>query len=338
MDNNKFLLHTVCLTYNHESFIEDALNGFVMQQTSFPFVAVIIDDASTDRTVEVLNRYLKDSFSLDNADAIDKETDFGHITFAQHKNNLNCFFAVICLKENHYRQAKSKYPYYKEWANTKYAAICEGDDYWTDPLKLQKQVDVLETHPEVSMCYTDYDTVDEGGNLIEWSNHNTHRALSFSGDNLRNLFKGNYIMTVTAMFRTDIMKAPLLKLSYDYSLFLNAAIQGKLYYINENTAAYRINHNSLIHTQLSKVSQGLQDIWYAYSEYYINTASFRRAWFQHLMILAEIDAVLITKMRDSGGGGNRAKRFLCSHKSLWGAFIIGALIRLKNRMWKLSRF
>ena len=62
------------------------------------------------------------------------------------------YFAVVYLKENHYSQKKSKAPYLTEWEDTKYIALCEGDDYWTDPLKLQKQVDFLERHPDYSLC------------------------------------------------------------------------------------------------------------------------------------------------------------------------------------------
>ena len=92
MEGTYYLVHTFCLTYNHEPYIEDAMKGFVMQQTRFPVVSIIIDDASTDKTVEVLNRFLKAQFDLDDQSvAYDKETVFGHVTFARHKDNPNCF-------------------------------------------------------------------------------------------------------------------------------------------------------------------------------------------------------------------------------------------------------
>ena len=64
MQNKDFLVHTICLTYNHEPYVEDALKGFVMQQTTFPVVSVIIDDASTDYTLEILYRFMKDLLVL----------------------------------------------------------------------------------------------------------------------------------------------------------------------------------------------------------------------------------------------------------------------------------
>lgn len=150
MENkNDFLVHIACMTYNHESFIKDAMNGFVMQDTSFPFVAIIIDDASTDKTRDVIRQYLIDHFTLDDSLLSRKEDkEYGQVLFAQNTDNKNCFFAVIFLNENHYQRKKSKRDYYLEWSDTKYRAICEGDDYWTDSRKLQKQVEYLESHPD----------------------------------------------------------------------------------------------------------------------------------------------------------------------------------------------
>ena len=148
-----FLVRVSCMTFNQSNYIIDALNGFVMQQTNFPFVCTVVDDASTDGEQEVIRNYMREYFDLqDSFVAYEKDTDYGHVTFAQHKTNKNCYFAVILLKENHYSQRKSKSPYLTEWMDTKYIALCEGDDYWTDPLKLQMQVDFLEEHEEYSLC------------------------------------------------------------------------------------------------------------------------------------------------------------------------------------------
>lgn len=150
---NYWMVCVICTTYNQSGYIIDALDGFVMQQTVFPFVCCIVDDASTDGEQEVIRKYVNENFDIqDISIAFDKDVDYGHVSFAQHKTNNNCYFAVIYLKENHYRK-KSKKPYIKEWEdNAKYIALCEGDDYWTDPRKLQRQVDFLEGHPEYSLC------------------------------------------------------------------------------------------------------------------------------------------------------------------------------------------
>lgn len=152
-----FKVRAHCATYNHVHYITDTMNGFVMQETDFPYVCTIIDDASTDGEQEVIKKYLLEQFDMqDSSVAYEKDTDYGHVTFAQHKTNKNCFFAVVFLKENHYSQHKTKASYVQEWMNTKYVSICEGDDYWTDPLKLQKQVDFLEQHEDYVVCSHDY--------------------------------------------------------------------------------------------------------------------------------------------------------------------------------------
>ena len=150
---NKHFVCVECFTYNHASYIEDAMNGFTMQQTDFPFVCVVIDDASTDGEPNVIRRYLETYFDLeDNSITRIGETEDYTLTYARHKTNRNCFFAVILLKYNHYRK-KSKRPYLKEWSESvEYIAMCEGDDYWTDPLKLQKQVCFLNDNPQYVIC------------------------------------------------------------------------------------------------------------------------------------------------------------------------------------------
>lgn len=116
-----------CHTYNHEKYIGQALSGFVMQKTAFPFLVLVIDDCSTDGTADIIREY---------------ESRYPDI------------IKGIYLSENHYSQGKSMSihtePYEKE---ADYIALCEGDDFWTDPLKLQKQYDQLESHPECTICF-----------------------------------------------------------------------------------------------------------------------------------------------------------------------------------------
>ena len=151
-----FQVAVKCFTYNQASFIKDALDGFCMQETDFPYVCIIIDDASTDGEQEVIGQYLSEHFSLEDEVARKEETEDYLLTFARHKTNPNCFFAVLFLKYNHYNK-KSKAPYFLPWTNSvPYLAFCEGDDYWTDSAKLQKQVDFLEKHKEYVICSHDY--------------------------------------------------------------------------------------------------------------------------------------------------------------------------------------
>lgn len=118
----------VCNTYNHVNFIRQCLDGFIMQQTSFPFEILVHDDASTDGTAEIVREY---------------------------ERNYPDLIKPIYQKENQYSKGvKVSLTYQYSRAKGKYIALCEGDDYWTDPLKLQKQVDFLEANPVYSMCFT----------------------------------------------------------------------------------------------------------------------------------------------------------------------------------------
>ena len=167
MEEIDYLVRVSCMTYNQASYIKDAMNGFCMQETTFPFVCVIIDDASKDGEQEVIRHFVEEKFDLgeDNV-AYEKDTDYGHVTFARNKTNWNCFFSVIYLNENHFSLRKPKAPYFKEWMDTKYVALCEGDDYWLDPEKLQKQVSFLEEHPDFGFVGTNV-KVDNNGVLRE---------------------------------------------------------------------------------------------------------------------------------------------------------------------------
>ena len=150
----KFKVCVSCMTFNHSKYITDAMNGFTMQQTDFPFVCTIVDDASTDGEQDVIRKYVEEHFDLSiDGVSFERETDYAHIIYAQHKSNKNCFFAILFLKENHYSQKKDKYPYLKEWQDiVDYISLCEGDDYWIDPIKLQKQYDFMGSNHSYSLC------------------------------------------------------------------------------------------------------------------------------------------------------------------------------------------
>ena len=150
----KYMVVTSCMTYNHAPYIVDAMNGFTMQETTFPVYYLITDDASTDGEPEVIKQYLADHFQ---SPYRIEETDDYYLIFANHNTNPNCIFIVFLLKYNHYSIKKSKFPYQSEWRdNAKYIAICEGDDYWIHPIKLQSQVDFLERHLGHSLCIHAY--------------------------------------------------------------------------------------------------------------------------------------------------------------------------------------
>lgn len=117
-----------CTVYNHESYLRECLDGFVMQLTNFPFVAIVHDDASTDKSADIIREYAA------------KYPDIIH---------------PIYEEENQYSKGTLSKIMDDATVATgaKYIALCEGDDYWSDPKKLQKQVDFMETHLDYSMCF-----------------------------------------------------------------------------------------------------------------------------------------------------------------------------------------
>jgi glycosyltransferase involved in cell wall biosynthesis len=161
------------MTFNQAPYIEDAMNGFCMQQTTFPFVCCIMDDASTDGEPEVIKRYLQEHFDLSDTSVVrNDETDDYVRIFAQHKENKNCYFVACFLKYNHYRK-KLKFPYIAEWNDhAKYVALCEGDDYWIHPQKLQLQAEYLDVHDEISLTCTRYNLlVQDSGKITLFPNY-----------------------------------------------------------------------------------------------------------------------------------------------------------------------
>lgn len=246
--SESFLLRVSCMTYNHVAFITDAMNGFVMQRTSFPFVCTIIDDSSTDCEQDVIRRYLYDNFDFqDTSVAYEKDMEYGHVTFAQHKTNKNCFFAVIYLKENHYSQKKSKAPYLTEWMDTKYIALCEGDDYWIDPLKLQKQVDFMEEHEDYSMCF-------HGAKVLNECDARLCTDCSSVCDrdyNANDIFSSWIVPTASVVYRRELVDSYQVKHSSwfvygDIVIFEKCAHVGKVHGFSSIMSVYRMNASSLI--------------------------------------------------------------------------------------------
>lgn len=241
---------TVCRTFNHAHFIKDAMNGFCIQETNFPFVAIIIDDASTDGEPEIISQYLEDHFDM--AHAQYDENDDAKIIAAIHKNNSNCHFLVILLKYNFYSIKKAQYPLYKGWyENVPYITMCEGDDYWTDPLKLQKQVDYIETHPKCGLIYTDFDVYVQRSNKLEKDMIKTGRypeIRSFED----HLLKAGYIAPPSWLYRKDknvfheINNNPRF-VDYTFSLAIEFFKHSQVHYMDDTTCVYRILQNSASH-------------------------------------------------------------------------------------------
>lgn len=186
MKKEKPNVSVITLTYNQADYIRECIEGILMQKTDFPIELIIHDDASTDGTSDIIKEYAE------------KYPDI---------------IKPIIQKENQYSQKKSFYPILGKCidkASGKYIAFCEGDDYWTDPQKLQKQVEFLESHPDiVYTCHrylTQYDK-DEQKELFPNKFLDKYKnAVGFEFD-LQYVFKYDWVTkTLTAVFRADKLK------------------------------------------------------------------------------------------------------------------------------------
>lgn len=225
IDTSAPLVAIRCITYNHESYIRDALRGFVMQKTSFPFVAIVHDDASTDGTAKIIEEYAE------------KYPDI---------------IKPIFEKENQYSKRNGSITRIMnaavESTGAKYIAFCEGDDYWIDPLKLQKQVDFLENNPDYSMACGKVKRLNQMTGLFidEWGNE---------VENFDKLLLGNCISTPTTMIRTEYYNKYYDEINPskrgwklgDFPIWLYMAGIGKLMFDKEITTVYRIIPNSASH-------------------------------------------------------------------------------------------
>ena len=251
MEGYKYKVRVSCLTFNHAAYIKDAMNGFCMQETTFPFVCTILDDCSTDGEQEVIKKYLQEHFNLEDSSVVrNEETDDYILTFAQHNTNINCYFAVYFLKYNHYSVKKTKKPYLEEWSNTKYVAMCEGDDYWLDSQKLALQVKCMEKHPLAGLCYTKAIVF----NQLEQKFEKKSIGLDCGECAFESLLQKDVIPTLTVLYRysarggyEECIGTKHWKMG-DYPLWLYIALKNDVVFINSISSVYRRLPESASHS------------------------------------------------------------------------------------------
>lgn len=215
LQQKKPIIGIKCLAYNHETTIRQCLDGFVKQKTEFPFIAVVHDDASTDRTTEIIREYA-----------------------AQYPDIIKPIFEEKNLYQNSPRGTIGKIVD-SSLRECKYIAICEGDDYWIAPDKLQQQVKFLEEHPEYTMCCTDAVIITNEGET-SWSISETDIDLS-----LENLIKngGLYIATASIVYRKEVKDdypQCCVQCSVgDHPLQIMCGLKGKVRYFSKKMVAYR---------------------------------------------------------------------------------------------------
>ncbi len=223
MDNTP-LVTICCITYNHAAYIRECLNGFLMQETNFKFEVVIHDDASTDETQGIIKEYCEKYPNV-------FSPIFQHVN--QYSRGIKSIIQTFCVPQ----------------FRGKYVAMCEGDDYWIDPYKLQKQVDFLESHPDYGMCYTKVKRYNQ-------QNKKYFDVWGGANETMDKLLIENTIPTLTAVFHKAIYDKYLTEihpskrgwLMGDYPIWLYFAQNSKIKFINETTGVYRICTESASHS------------------------------------------------------------------------------------------
>lgn len=237
--NYKVLVN--CMTYNQSKYIEDALNGFAMQKTDFPFACLVMDDASTDGEQEVIKAWMERECDVAKAENVEIEKSF--ITLVPHKTNSSCTFAFYFLKENLYKKG-GKMPMIAPWReHCEYEALCEGDDYWINENKLQTQIVFLDNNPEYTMCFHNA--------VVHWEDASEEdhlmSNLSESDYNGVEIYRKWIVPTASVVLRSKVRDSELYKkvtsnkkfVFGDTPLFVTCAELGKVRGFANSMSIYR---------------------------------------------------------------------------------------------------
>lgn len=212
------LLSVTCITYNHENYITEALDSILMQETDFPFEVIVHDDCSTDKTTDILVKYAE---------------------------KYPTMIKLILQKENQWSKGIKPAKATIKKASGKYLAICEGDDYWTDPKKLQIQLDAMQKVKDCQMSF--HSAIDV------WEDQSKKNEITTKQANGNKLFSANEIIlgnggfcpTASLIFETESIsnipewfdRAPF----GDYFLQIFGSLKGGALYIDKPMSVYRRN-------------------------------------------------------------------------------------------------
>lgn len=235
---NEVLLSVCIITYNQKEFIQQCIDGALFQNTSFKYEIIINDDNSTDGTSAICE-----------AAAAQNPLQITYCRNIQNLGMINNWIESI-------KRCKGKY-----------IALCEGDDYWTDPNKLQKQVDFLEANPEYSICFSGFKTLDE------YTHQETIKIPLPQSINIESIIEQNNYATATTVFHARYMKPVPEWFSNmvfaDWPLYISvlAASNKKAYCINDVTTVYRI-HAGGVHGNLHASNKKLIKAYKQHIDFY----------------------------------------------------------------------
>ena len=227
MNQDEILVSIRCAVYNHEPFLRQCLDGFVMQKTNFRYEAIVHDDASTDDSANIIREYAE------------KYPDI--------------IKPILEIENQYSKRDGSLMRIMTEACRGKYFASCEGDDYWTDPLKLQKQVDYLETHPDCMLCFTNA--------IIHWEDDSGRPDRLFAPQLEERDYEGHEMaedwITPTASFLyrrsvcdsdfyRNLSNVPQMRIVGDIPLVLTCKHLGSVHALKDVTCVYRRQPNGFM--------------------------------------------------------------------------------------------
>ena len=215
----KPLVSICCKTYNHEKYISDAIDSFLMQKTDFPLEIIIHDDASTDNTANIIKEY---------------------------ENKYPDIIKPIYQKENQYSKGvNTSINYIYPKVQGKYISLCEGDDFWVDSRKLKKQIEFLESHNDYSMCF-------HAVKIVDTKKHFSGKYMGPYGKgsktySINKIGQGGFVHLSSIVMKAEFFKGTFpdwyvkqyRKIGGDFKLAIYLGIEGKTYYMDEVMSAYR---------------------------------------------------------------------------------------------------
>ncbi len=219
------MVNIVMVTYNQESYIAEAIESVIAQICSFSYLLVISDDCSNDKTIDICTKYAMEY--PDKILFIRNEQNLGLV--ANYKKAFD-----VCI--------------------AKYIAILEGDDYWIDNLKLQKQFDILDSSETIGLVHGGYYTLFEDSNKRHSIPHATNKLnLLYQGDVYEKLIQSNFIMPLTVLFRKKLVDIDNIfhffitnhLKTIDYGLWLLIALDSDIKYLEDPLGVYRVRRNSI---------------------------------------------------------------------------------------------
>ena len=236
--SEEIMVSVLCTVYNHEKYLKECIEGFIMQKTDFKYEVLIHDDASTDGSFDIIKEYS-----------------------ARYPDIIKPIFQ----KENQYSKVKSiTLEILLPMANGKYIALCEGDDFWSDENKLQRQYEALESNPEIAMCthrvqVFDTNAMAKAGTIPMCNMHND----TFKEESFFVLFEkcNNYPFHTSSYF---INKNAMIKMEKESPLFMSVfrcgdvpmmmfmAVSGGIMYIDDIMSNYRLGAEYSWHTMMNK--------------------------------------------------------------------------------------